>query len=542
MNNLTMEYETEVKNIEFLIYNLGNIGFDCTNLVDTLNKIKEETNSSLDNIRNNKEIGIPAKHMLLDGAYRESLGKLRNLEFSIKENEKYYNMIKELMSINNLMENEIDISLCVEKLINLIKIAKSLNIDELDNKDVFNTLYQTVYNVIKLEIKTTGNSKLLDYCDDYKIDSVYLNSLVLEDIEKLKEKEVDMTEINEILNSLSLGDYYLDKKLIRLIVFSLYDDNYMKKIEEKLAKIRARSVENYSSINNVTNQIQRLSNQKKEVRKNFPKSKIQNIKITLKNLFPIIISGGIIFSALKLIPEVKEKSYMTKTTTYTSSDDSYEVENSYKPKIFRNDDVIIQVHHPYKKERLFDTQKVLEYAYVEDMHLEELSTYLTLVENNIIKLKSSLTAQYFLEDNDKVTETTAEVIKKDVDYDNYIMTDNEALQDLLYTLLGCYILLYEIGGFCVFIRYHDYSFNYGSIQSIFKLIHELKDNDLSINKEKLEKVKQELELAKQELNELLNGNKELAKEYKEYMSLHGKKFDSSLEETSSMGMVRRLGK
>lgn len=224
---------------------------------------------------------------------------------------------------------------------------------------------------------------------------------------------------------------------------------------------------------------------------------------------------------------------MTKTTTYTSSDDSYKEESSYEPKIFHNDGTLINVYNPYDKRKLLIHQRLLENAYVDDIDIQELSDYIALIENNIIKLKSQVLKNFFIENKDEITEKEIIITKRDVDYDDYIMTDDESLQRLLYTLLESYVLLYEVGSICVFIKSREYSFNYGSIQSIFKLIHELKNSDLCNAKETIKELKSKIELTKQELNELLNENKVLAKEYQEYMSLYNNE--------ENKGMVRKLG-
>ena len=61
---------------------------------------------------------------------------------------------------------------------------------------MINTLYEVVYDLIKMEFSYNGTSKLLDYCKNNERNSILLNKLIIEDVENLQRNEYDLSEID----------------------------------------------------------------------------------------------------------------------------------------------------------------------------------------------------------------------------------------------------------------------------------------------------------------------------------------------------------
>ncbi len=576
MFDIGLEYDSKIKDIEFLIYKLGNVGFDCTNLVDALNKIEEETNISLDNIRNNKEINTPTRHMLLDGVYGESLGKLKKLELTISEEEKYYKVIGKLSSLSSSINvnilSKLEVDNYVNGLIECIELIRNSSVkDHREKEKVVGVLYEIVYRMIKIELKLTGESKLLEYCNLYDIDTSHLNELVLDDIESKKE-DSNSEEVKNAVNKLNaLDEDYVDKGLIIL----LNDVN----VEEEFESVKASLKEIISKYNKNNSEISMLEEQKDKLKKQFNEEhKSSNIKFNLKylcaNIGSFMLSIGMIFGFIK-VTSGPTKHYRVTTTTYNVNDDSYMEESEYKSSRGANQ-VYLKFYEPYvetndgyKREA---TTYRLNYA-----PIYELKDYLDHLDNIDM---STFSARMYREEetkeelelSDMYNETLALVVEKKQDLDDYIMKVDKNTAFELRTSIFILLFALEI----IIANGNTKYFSLGLIASLKYIIHyikailekkeysksELKELNHHIriideeikklakeNKELDRKYKEYMSSYGKKFDSLLeetpskgNENKELAKEYKEYMSLHGKKFDSSLEEASSMGMVRRLGK
>lgn len=539
-----LEYDSKIKEIELLIYKLGNIGFNCTNLVNSLNKIKEDAIISLDNIRNNKEIDAPVKHMLLDGVYTESLGKLKDLEIIIYEDEKYCKVMNKLSDLNILINsntlNRLSIEIYVNELIECIKIVRNSSIkDHREKEKITDYLYEIVYKMIKIELKLTGKSKLLDYCSLYDIDVSNLNELVLGDIKNQKENK----RLNNVLNELNdLDDDYLDKGLITLLS-NVSTEEELESVKLKLKEIILKYKENNLEIT-------KLEEEKKDIKLYDKKyRKRQDVSEDIKELFIntglFLLSAGISFGLIKGASSIKHNHKVYNVTTYTQNDDSYnydEVEYCAKKDV---DELAIKIYEPYILNNGKYVRTVKTYLLKENPFITNLEDYLNidLEEYNNLRYYTSTEKKDVLEESDFYTENIVQVIENN---EKEIIKVKCSKGNAIYVILtSLLIALFEI--YSPFILEFESGLEVGVVRSFIKiclyiagLIIDL-SRTYSSSEIPSDYIKEKLKVLDEEMEKLTIENEELNKKYKEILSLYRKEYKSLFNKNDD-GLSRTLSR
>lgn len=538
MNNLTMEYETKLKEIKVLIYNIGKIGIDCTLYNKALEKLDRDFSNELIKLERNKKIDINSKNKLINRIYNKYLVKLSELKVIITENKIYFDIKKKLLYIDQILKTNItnsDLNNCISDLLECINSIRKHNTSYFKEKnEIINELYKMIYKASKQEIKFFGTSKLLSYCKNNGIGISYLNELILQNIENIKGYG-NVFEINKYLENLSSTDDYIDEELIRLLITFETKEYYTQSLKD----IESLKEQKVSEIRVLKKNIRKVSDKK------FNK-KAFDIKKIMKYSFSILLSVGTIFGALKGTSNIKDKSYRTTLTTYTQNDDSYETQTSYETKDSHKDEILIRMESPYKK--IGSTyQRKIEYAYIEKESLNNLSDYLELVSEEQIDFKTTREYKKFLDVKDRYTEKVVKITEKDIDYSDYNVEKSIIKQTLCYVLIALLVIVHDVYGSIISFstkksnNYNEISL--GTLSYIYYLVRYAKklQKDLKLTNEELEALCAELGYKEDELKNIKNAQEDLRISHTREMSdLFIKSKDDEVIEDS--GMVRRLGK
>lgn len=328
--DLAIKYKSKVYEALLVINNIKNIGFknDADKLMDELSKIREGTKHE---IKTNPIAGYEV--MSYEQDYSKGINALN--KFINKIENKYdvyvkvYNSCKSIdmkLQRNDISEDEFQ--KCISEIIYDMKImVESGTLDYDDEAHIVSKLYDTVYNVIKLELIKTGESQVYLYATNRNanINIAYLSSLVAGDISSLDltdEKNLRLLERLYDLGKNGVTSSYFDLEVIKLILISSDNVNFKKIIVANVDDI-------YKKVNDSYSAIERNMHLRKDTYNNLASSK-GHVKTAKRNLSKRIgslilalslIGGGAvgINSGSKKLSN--RQSYLKTTTTYSSLTD-----------------------------------------------------------------------------------------------------------------------------------------------------------------------------------------------------------------------------
>ncbi len=316
-NKLETIYK-KIESIEGFNYDTNQMKNNFKKLDDSLNNILDNSNSSVQ-----KEINYAPITALID-SFDEYVTSIQN-KFKIYEH-------------INIIKNEINNDITPQKL----KSITDLIINDLRNYNTLykmknekeEELYQTIYEIIKVEFRVTGDSSLLDSLIKYDIGTNELKDLINKDIKKyINEKDIYKRN-NEVLSIDSI-----DKKMVYLLSFN--SDNYKQKILEEIFKEKELIHEKEEELNNIKN----LKHSKSSISSDNIKSYKDARTYFMYSIIPKILSLSILIGANHLANQYKEKHI-----TYKSVVECYDtVDGYYEEKLYQKDEVgnvKVKIYYP----------------------------------------------------------------------------------------------------------------------------------------------------------------------------------------------------
>ncbi|MBR7042257.1 MAG: hypothetical protein IKI04_02025 [Bacilli bacterium] len=222
--NLAIKYKNLYQEVEMMLTNISEIGFDISNYQKELNDIGTKVN---DNIKN-KYISSFAKASY-ENYYSDGINLLNSLKYKLDRYDTYFKVLNSCNYIDIKLRNQ-DIKeeelskYIVDMIYNLKQLVKSDTVDYDNEKHIVDKIYNTAYNLIKLEILFTGESELYQFCKNEEVNIAYFDKLIRDEISNLDlsdEKYNSLrTKIYEIKSN-GINSNYFDLSLIKkLLVFS----------------------------------------------------------------------------------------------------------------------------------------------------------------------------------------------------------------------------------------------------------------------------------------------------------------------------------
>ena len=321
------EYGGQVKLVQTIIKNLSDMGIDVNGFVFKSNEIKEKINKEILKIRNNQEISESDKDELISGAYDASFADLQVLLDYLNRYTIYFQTVNKSHYIfdsqNEVKYSKADISSLTDELIiclDSIKSFSGLNEDE-DNL-LLDSLYKVIYDIIKVEYKSFGQSKLLEYCKKDKTHCLYINEYIVNDIAQLRNAVEDTNYIDLLvhkLNSEGKDTMYLDEELIRTISIYSNKEKYIKELMESLKQLVNDIRKNNNRINELKSDKHSKEWDKRDYESKLKDEKEYRKKVVIKDTIVGIISLACVAAAVHYTPVLARKeSYNTDTETYST--------------------------------------------------------------------------------------------------------------------------------------------------------------------------------------------------------------------------------
>ena len=378
-----IKYNSLFQEVELAIVNIENLGFDMNIFREQLKEIHNSVNEN---------VKVNYTSSMLEASYIQSYSNgIYNLNKLKNQLDRYdiYLKVKNICEFIN-MKSFNDMSLeqlekCVSKLIYALReIHKSGTIDYDNEKHIVESLYETVYNVMKLEIIMNGESQLYLYIKSDDINKSYFNKLIMGDIEKINlnndSKKNLKTKILELGQDGIYTDY-LDLELIKLIIINIDNTDLKKVIYDKLEKlcddiiISSKSIlkkeENYKYYKSKNDS---LINEYNKVKKKF------NKKLTSFVLSISLMITGLIGSPIFARRAAKKLVYDRYLYSYYSSSESYasdRVDEGYFGFFGEDDDIY------YSNLTKFDNDgKELGNIDLSFLNFNSIEEYVSYISNN----------------------------------------------------------------------------------------------------------------------------------------------------------------
>ncbi len=352
---------------------LNRYGFDTKEYEEALNSIINSTN---DNIETNSEsCSDVAVKFVNEAAYASTLKKLKLLEDELSEKQALVKIYFRISSLNVEVKKTVDFS--EEKIDMYVEESKKIleesnhikNASLSETKKITLDIYNAIYEVIKLELLANGKSSLLNYMLSNKIGLEFINDLVREDIELLKQKDLYNSEVEKYVNEVSKDgiDYtYANDELILSIALLL--DNRVNN------RLRNRKVELKEEIDKIAEKSEENEEIKDELEeKRYKKSRRRTRNKAQASIGAIILAltciGYKAFPALTK-SECTEVTYKTTREAYDTISDETRTEETYGNKD-KSEFTKLKVYGPVRED---GKREVTVYS-LSDLEFDDLSEY-----------------------------------------------------------------------------------------------------------------------------------------------------------------------
>ena len=254
--DLAIKYKSKVHEAILVINNIRNAGFknDADELLSELNAIRESTKHKIKNnvIENYETIsyeqdyskGIDTQHNFISKVERE-------YDVYVK----VYNSCKSLnlkLQRNNISVEQLQ-KYVTEIIYDMKIMIESGTLDYDYEEHIVTILYDTVYNIIKLELMMTGESQVYLYATNRNanINVAYLNNLVLSDINDLDltdEKNLKLLEKLYELGKNGVTSSYFDLEVIKLILINSDNNSFKQIINTNVEDVIKKINESYEKV------------------------------------------------------------------------------------------------------------------------------------------------------------------------------------------------------------------------------------------------------------------------------------------------------
>jgi len=248
------ELSDELVNVEIMISNIENseISIDIEQEKLELDELRQEIDA---NYITSEKVGTS-----IIGVYQSMTDKLMNIKSRIIKYESLILLMNKAYYLENACKSgEVAkdfnsfVSLCLEILTDLDKIKVSI---VSKYKDSYEKIYRIIYEFIKIEISHTLESKVLESLVSQKTADYYINNIMRDEINNIKERTFNNPKLISRLDMLtnkntssSLASDIVSKDVIFTIVLITNEEEVIKSLNSKMNGIRVQYGENLEEIN-----------------------------------------------------------------------------------------------------------------------------------------------------------------------------------------------------------------------------------------------------------------------------------------------------
>jgi len=329
-NGLLIEVNGLIEELEKLGLNVVDIRKEVENIEQGVNDQVKYNYDTWDEGRGDSE----ALQGGLRLGYQDAKKRLDYLRTDLKLKwQDYYIITNNCDEIENILRNlgSVDFNQAIDKLIDTLKkMRESSTIDNNMEIGIVYRLYKIIYFVMKMEIVFTNNTRLLNYIKKDETDSIYIASLLKEEIKGIKNEDV-LAAVSSLKREGMDSTNLLDEKLILLVTIAR-NDEAMSVIEKRCTVNRKELEELIKNIEKNEELLQGFKEDFRNIDKGIEDLKKRKKSKTLKGIINgVIIAVCLTSSVLAAKKFGKVKEYYTTTTTYDSVTDSSTTTYGYEP-------------------------------------------------------------------------------------------------------------------------------------------------------------------------------------------------------------------
>lgn len=472
MKDQALEYNTLLNNIRTMINNISELGIN----IDRFNKFLETIIYNVENnVVSSKEQSMAEAFLTLD--YVTGIKELNRLKLILLEYDVYFKAINSCSYLEKQMEkfsDPVSIKLFSKQIIEVIKnIRNSSTLHYEDERSVIERVYETAYNIIKLEVIELGESEVYNFIKNNETDLYYISNLVKKEISLLdlndERYSILMGKIHE-LNSRGLDKNQVDLDIIKLL---LYYNGKLKYIDSRFKELLGEFRSNYEKMGENVRDYRSTLTSLDKTKTEISRLKRDILKRAVSFGICLSILGGGLFGINRFTKKICHYDrYKQIVTTYTS-DGNITVEE----KLIAPVDVQNMIHNSEITVRFVDNDYVFDNTGDYRISYDELDDDM----KEIIKLYDG---------------SFVEIRKSFVDRENVIDYFNELESNVFSVLVGgIYVALLTLilGG-----TVH---------KNVSKVIEYIKD--FKYEKDDIRVFSKTLKSIKNEMLEIINSNDEL---------------------------------
>ena len=336
-NDKAIEFQSELLKTNRMIKNLETIGVDSNIYQEQVEAIVKECQkeTSIKSSTSSFSSGIQVmERATAELVYTNAISNLQKLQLELNGYGIYFSAFNYVDSVNLSRDfSKEELSIIAKNVIGLLDVINNSNTKYYESeKKVVEKLYSFAYQIIKLELKFMGQSKVLNWAKNDSIAANFIDHEIEKDLENLSEEELDNPIIKNALSSSKaqgLNFSYLNEALI-LYVSIQNNDELLDNIRAELLKI-IEELQNHERIlknNNAT-----TARYEEKIKKTKKENRKEMVKFSLNLVADLSVICGVLFGAYKVGKEVsRTEKFMTNNGVYSQSDviqtpriDSYEV-------------------------------------------------------------------------------------------------------------------------------------------------------------------------------------------------------------------------
>ena len=520
-NSEYIEYSSRLDLVESSTNSLENSGADVLEFQNELNTIKDSVTRVTEDAKNDRSLSAEEKNELVIKSYCDATEKLDDLIIKINQFSLYFQVLNSFNSVYNAQNlydiDSTNLSNIINELIETLNLIKKMTLVG-ENKSL-KEFYGIIYDVIKIECRISGTSKLLEHCRTDNVDSVYISKLIIEDINTLKYESKDFSEIEKKISKLNFADgarMYLDNNLMWLVSIGGDKDKFTEHLTKQIKKLtyelNNNNNEGFDLIYNMDNLNYELDRNKEKV----AEAKKANKKAKLKSFVPLILTltqFGV--NCVCVIGSASTPVYITTTETYSSETNETSIETKYDRKLKDENSQDIhsyaelKIYEPWKNYKNSKYIRLVETATIPVEEYEELKGMETIDFDKLdytFATDEEKTASINL---DEIYEQPKFEVTKVVQDENSKTSriasgDRKQIEDLIW-LTATYVLLYSSQ---LLLAKSNTKSTFGiinSIKFIKKAVKKLKEDDGLSNE--TQSLLNQIDIITKQLEEIINSNK-----------------------------------
>jgi len=242
MGDMAIKYKAKFQKLNVMIDNVKKLGFS----VEEYKKILDSVNDRISKEIDMSYLSGKLVQGRMEQIYSTGIMELNKLEGALERYSVYFEVLNNCKYLDTKIDSKKLIQEELEKYVskmiyNLKRIVKSDTVNYEIEKEVVEKVYDTAYNIIKLELVMTGDSQLYHYAKEEDVNISFFNQLVLRELSKLNLKDRRYDLINSRmykLDSRGIDSNYFDLELIKLLLVYGDNINLVNTVMEKFCELK----------------------------------------------------------------------------------------------------------------------------------------------------------------------------------------------------------------------------------------------------------------------------------------------------------------